>query len=178
MGETQADGILSGAADKLWAQNDVYWHAGDYPRIIALDRIIVQVEPQFIECYTTAAWLMWSDGADADAEAFYKQCIHNNPGTSLAYYDYGFFLFNHQHRYADAQQVFARSAALSDAGVLDYRMLAHSYEKLGQYDKAVGVWRRIKARWPHGAPHDTTQGVVDTNNLSKDLLLLKGAPAR
>lgn len=178
VGETQVDGVLSGVADKLWAQNDVYWHTGDYPRIIALDKIIVQADPHFIECYTTGAWLMWSDGANAEAEAFYKQCVRDNPSTSLAYYDYGFFLYNHLHRYADARQVFARSAALSDAGVLDYRMLAHSYEKLKQYDKAVGVWRRIKARWPQGAPQDGTHGAVDTNNLNKDLLLLKGTPAR
>ncbi len=178
VGETQVDGILSGVVDKLWAQNDAYWHTGDYPRIIALDKIIVQADPQFIECYTTGAWLMWSDGANADAEAFYKQCIRDNPGTSLAYYDYGFFLYNHLRRYADARRVFARSAAQPDAGVLDYRMLAHSSEKLGQYDKAVGVWRRIKARWPQGAPGDTTRGAVDTNNLNKDLHLLKGAPAR
>ena len=178
LGVIQADGILSGVVDKLWAQNDVYWHDGDYPRIIAQDKIIVQADPQFIECYNTGAWLMWSDGANADAEAFYQQCIRDNPGTSAAYYDYGEFLYNHLHRYAQARQVFARSAALPDAGVLDWRMLAHSYEKLGQYDKAVVVWRRIKARWPQGAPRDNTHGAVDTNNLNKDLRLLGSAPAR
>ncbi len=178
VGETQADGILSGVVDKLWAKNDDYWHAGDYPRIIALDKIIVQADPQFIECYTTGAWLLWSDGLDGDAEAFYKQCIRNNPGTATAYYDYGFFLFNHLRRYADARQVFARSVALPDADALDYRMLAHSYEKLGQYDKAVGVWRSIKTRWPQGMPHDSTHGAVDTNNLNKDLRLREAAPAR
>jgi len=57
-------------------------------------------------------------------------------------------------------------------------MLAHSYEKLGQYDKAVGVWRRIKARWPQGAPRDSTRGAVDTNNLNKDLRLMGSMPAR
>ncbi len=175
--QTQVDGILSGVVDKLWAQNDVYWHRGDYPRIIALDKIIVQADPHFIECYTTGAWLMWSDGQNADAEAFYKQCIRDNPGTSLAYYDYGFFLYNHLHRYADASHVFARSSALPDAGVLDLRMLAHSYEKVGQYGRAVGVWRRIKARWPHGAPLDSTLGAVDTRNLNKDIERLKGVPA-
>lgn len=178
VGETQADGILAGVADKLWAQNDVYWHQGDYPRIIAQDRIIVQADPHFIECYTTGAWLMWSDGQDRDAEGFYKQCIGSNPGQSAAYFDYGFFLYSHLHRYADAQRVFARSAALPDAGVLDMRMLAHAYEKLGQYDNAVTVWRRIKARWPQGAPQDGTHGAVDTNNLNKDLRHLGAAPTR
>jgi len=178
VGETQVDGILSGVVDKLWAQNDVYWHGGDYPRIIAQDKIIVQADPHFLECYNTGAWLMWSDGANGDAEAFYKQCIKNNPGTSAAYYDYGEFLYNHLHRYGDARHVFARVVTFPDADVLDYRMLAHSYEKLGQYDKAVAVWRRIKARWPQGAPRDTTHGAVDTNNLNKDLRLMGAAPAR
>lgn len=173
-GVVQADGIVDGVVDKMWAHNDTYWHDGDYPRIIAQDKVIVQADPHFIECYTTGAWLMWSDGRNADAEAFYKDCVHHNPGTSKAYYDYGFFLFNHLHRYADARLVFARSAALPDAGVLDWRMLAHSYERLHQYGKAVGVWRQIKARWPNGAPNDQTHGAVDTNNLLKNLRLLNG----
>lgn len=159
-------------ADRLWAQNDVYWHQGDYPRIIAQDRIIVQADPQFIECYTTGAWLLWSSGRDGEAEAFYKQCVANNPDQSAAYFDYGFFLYNHLHRYDDARRVYARSTRLPDAGVLDLRMLAHAYEKLGRYDRAVGVWRGIKARWPQGAPQDNTHGAVDTNNLNKDLRFL------
>lgn len=168
----QVDGILSGVVDALWAQNDQYFHEGDYPRIIALDRIIVQADPHFIDCYTTGALLMWSDGLDADAEAFYRQCIQNNPRTSAAYYDYGVFLYHHLRRYDAARRVFQTSAALPDAGVIDWRMLAHSYEKLGQYDRAVTEWRRIKARWPNGAPGDGTHGAVDTNNLNKNLAKL------
>ena len=172
----QVDGILSGVVDALWAQNDHYFHEGDYPRIIGLDRIIVQADPHFIDCYTTGAWLMWSDGLDADADAFYRQCVQNNPRTSAAYYDYGAFLFHHLRRYDDARRVFQASAALPDAGVIDWRMLAHSYEKLGQYDRAALVWRRIKARWPNGAPGDETHGAVDTNNLNKNLTKLAPSP--
>ncbi len=172
----QVDGIVSAAVDSLWVQTDVYWHQGDYPRIIALDRIITQADPHFMESFNTGAWLMWSSGLDADAEAFYQQSVRNNPRTSAAYYDYGLFLFNHRHDYPGAIRVFTQDVAKADPGVLDWRMLAHSYEKAGRWDRAVAVWRRIKARWPHGAPGDSARGAVDDLNLRRALARQAAAP--
>lgn len=165
----QVDGIVSAAVDGLWAQTDEYWHHGDYPRIIALDRVITQADPHFLESFNTGAWLMWSSGLDADAEAFYQQAVQNNPHTSAAYYDYGLFLFNHRHDYPGAIRVFTQDAARANPGVLDWRMLAHAYEKAGRWDRAVTVWRRIKARWPHGAPGDASHGAVDDQNMRRAL---------
>lgn len=165
----QADGIVSAAVDGLWAQTDAYWHKGDYPRIIALDRIITQADPNFVESFNAGAWLMWSSGLDADAEAFYQQAVQYNPDNSAAYYDYGLFLFNHRHDYPGAVRVFTQDVARANPGVLDRRMLAHSYEKAGQWDLAAAVWRRIKARWPHGAPGDPSHGDVDDRNLRRAL---------
>ncbi|MDQ2688482.1 MAG: hypothetical protein M3Y28_11525 [Armatimonadota bacterium] len=172
----QADGIVSAAVDDLWAQTDAYWHVGDYPRIIALDRIITQADPHFVESFNTGAWLMWSSGLDSDAEAFYQQAVQNNPHTPAAYYDYGQFLFNHKHDYHGAIRVFTQDVARAQPGVLDWRMLAHSYEKAERWDRAVAVWRRIKARWPHGAPGDPSHGGVDDRNLQRALSHLKAAP--
>lgn len=170
----QVDGIIDAAVDKLWAQNDEYWHQGDYPRIIALDRIITQADPHFIDCYNTGAWLMWSSGLDSDAQAFYEQAVANNPHVSAAYYDYGMFLLNHRKDFAGAIRVYGQDTQHADAGILDWRMLAHSYEKAGDWKRAVQTWRQIKTRWPHGVAHDSTSAAVDDNNLQRALAHLNG----
>ena len=123
----QVDGIVSAVVDRLWAQNDDYWHHGDYPRIIALDRIITQADPHFVDCYNTGAWLMWSSGRDADAQAFYALGVANNPRELAAYYDYGMFLLNHRKDYPAAIRVYRQDTLRANAGLLDWRMLAHSY---------------------------------------------------
>jgi pentatricopeptide repeat protein len=163
--EIQADGILSSVVDHLWSQTDDYFHDGDFPRIVALMRIIVSIDPHFVDAFNTGAWIMWSMGDDNDATAFYQQDVQSNPLDSDAYYDYGFFLYNHLHNFPGAVAVFTADIANADAGILDYRMLAHSYEKEGRWDRALEVWRRIKARWPHGAPTDPSKGAIDDRNM-------------
>ena len=173
----QVDGIVGAVVDRLWAKNDEYWHRGDYPRIIALDRIITQADPHFVECYNTGAWLMWSSGRDADAQAFYAQAVAHNPHDPAAYYDYGMFLFNHRKDYPAAVRVYRRDTQRANGGLLDWRMLAHSYEKAGDWARAVQTWRQIKARWPHGTDRDPASAAVDARNLQRALAHLNGPAA-
>lgn len=174
----QVDGIVSAVVTQLWNHNDVYWHQGDYPRIIAMDRIITQADPHFIDCYNTGAWLMWSDGHNSDAEAFYQQAVANNPHASAAYYDYGMFLYNHLKQYDKAVRLYTRDTQHADAGILDWRMLAHSYERAGKWQDAVNTWREIQKRWPHGVSSDPSSADVDSNNLKRAMAHLHGvAPA-
>ena len=79
------------------------------------------------------------------------------------------FLYNHRHDYGAAIRVYTRDVSRADGGTLDWRMLAHAYEKAGHWDHAVVIWRKVKARWPHGAPGDGTLGAVDDRNLSRAL---------
>ena len=67
---TQVDGITSRIVDNLWEESDHYWHEGDYNRIIALVRVCVEVDPSFVEAYSSGAWLMWSQGDTRAADTF------------------------------------------------------------------------------------------------------------
>ncbi len=146
----QVDGITQRVADHLWNQADEEWHQGDYPRIIALDRIIAEADPHFLESYAVGGWLLESLGQHGDAEAFYQQGIRANPRASYAYYNLGFFYFNTRHDYAHAANVFRGDVAQRDADLNDWKMLAHSYEHLGDWNRAVQTWRAMKSRWPNG----------------------------
>ncbi len=147
--QIQADGIVSGVVDTLWNQTDHYWHEGDYPRIVALDRIITEADPQFLEAYSNGGWLMDSLGRTADAEAYYTLGTKNNPSAEYAYWNLGFFYFSTPHDYPAAARAFERAARLPGADVRDWKMLAHSYEKSGQWETALDTYRQAAARYPH-----------------------------
>ena len=152
--QVQANGIVAGVVDKLWTQTDVYWHRGDYPRIIALDRIITQADPQFLEAYATGGWLMDSLGRTQDAQAYYTLGTRNNPRAEYAFWNLGFFYFNTAHDYPAAAQAFRSAVQQRDADLNDWKMLAHSYEKAGKWDEAVSTWQQTRARYPHGMSVD------------------------
>ena len=175
----QVAGIIDAATDKLWAQNDAYWHQGDYPRIIALDRIITQADPHFIECYNTGAWLMWSSGRDADAQAFYAEAVANNPHDSTAYYDYGMFPAESPQRLSGGDPGVPAGYPAGQrrpSGLADARPFLREGPETGGRRCRPG--KQIKARWPHGTAHDRTSADVDDNNLHRALAHLNGtAPA-
>ena len=152
--QRQAGGIVSGVVDRLWSQTDTYWHAGDYPRIIALDRIITEADPQFLEAYSNGGWLMDSLGRTKDAQAYYTLGAHNNPHAEYAYWNLGFFYFNTPHDYPAAARAFRLAVQQPNADLNDWKMLAHSYEKARQWDLAVSTWEQIRARYPHGSSVD------------------------
>lgn len=147
---SQVDGITNLIVDRLWDQADEEWHQGDYPRIIALDRIIAEADPHFLEPYAVGGWLLESLGRLDEAEAFYQQGIRRNPKAAYAYYNLGFFYFNTRHDYRAAIKTFRRDVAQKDADLNDWKMLAHSYEHVGDWTQAVATWETIQARWPDG----------------------------
>lgn len=150
----QADGVCALVVDRLWRQTDEYWHGGDYPRIVALDRVITQADPQFLEAYSTGGWLMDSLGRAGDAEAFYKQGVAHNPHAAYAYWNLGFFYFNTAKNYPEAARVFEMDTRQPDADLNDWKMRGHAEEKAGEWDRAVATWQTVKAKWPGGLSVD------------------------
>lgn len=152
--QRQASGIVSGVVDRLWNQTDAYWHDGDYPRIVALDRIVTEADPQFLEAYSNGGWLMDSLGRTQDAQAYYTLGTQNNPHAEYAYWNLGFFYFSTAHDYPAAARAFRQAVRLPDADLKDWKMLAHSYEKAQNWDLAVSTWEQTRARYPHGLSVD------------------------
>ena len=150
----QVDGIVAGVVDRLWNQGDQYWHAGDYPRIIALDRLVTQADPQFLEAYATGGWLMDSLGRTDDAQAFYALGVRNNPRSAYASWNLGMFYFTTRHDYPAAALALKHDTEQAGADLNDWKMLAHAQEHAGQWDKAVATWHEVKRRWPDGMSVD------------------------
>jgi len=166
--QDQVDGIIGASVDELWVKTDYYWHRGDYPRIIALDRLIVEADPTFMEPYSVGGWLMESDGDLAGAEAFYRLGVANNQDSSYMYYNLGVFYFNTVKKYAEAVNTLQQGAKKKDADINDWRMLAHAYEKNHQLNEALDTWKTIKHKWPDGSAVDhnlaRVERLIETTN--------------
>jgi tetratricopeptide (TPR) repeat protein len=158
--DTQIDGITSAVVDGLWQRTDYWWHRGDYPRIIALDRLITEADPNFLEPYSNGGWLMESLGNNSDAEKYYRLGAERNPKKSYLWFSLGMFYYVTLKAYPKAIDSFHRAATAPDGGQKSWRMLAHSYERNNQMPEAIKIWQKLHAKYP-------TDGVI-MHNLVED----------
>jgi len=148
---TQADGITNRVVDKVWEQTDEYWHHGDYNRIVALIRFIVEADPTFYEAYGNGAWLLWSMGDTKNADEFLEYGIARAPQKWVLQYEMGFHLYNTK-RYAAALPYLEKALKYpKGAGWPPWHTLAHCYDRLGQTKKSLQTWEYIVRTYPNDA---------------------------
>jgi len=135
----QVDAILDNVVDRLWDRADWYWHEGRYEERVAIDRLIIRMEPRFIEPYGTAGWLLESLGRDQEALDLYRQAVAAAPNRWETHQDLGMYYYQHKE-YAAAAEEFQRGTQQTAAPVYVWKMLAHAYERSGALEKAVAAW--------------------------------------
>jgi tetratricopeptide (TPR) repeat protein len=135
----QVDAIVDNVVDRLWDRADWYWHEGRYEERVAVDRLIIRMDPHFIEPYGTAGWLLESLGRDQEALALYRQAVAAVPGRWETHQDLGMYYYQHKD-YASAIMEFQQATQQPGAPEYTLKMLAHAYERSGALDQAVSVW--------------------------------------
>jgi len=132
--------------DMLWLNTEGHWHEGRWGECIRLCRQIVQLDPQFVEAYTSAAWLLWSTDRDEDAIELYRAGIAANPDSYQAYHEFGMY-FWHEQKWEQAAEQFRKSVANGAPQALQ-RMLPNALERAGRIDEAIAEWRELLRRFP------------------------------
>jgi tetratricopeptide (TPR) repeat protein len=135
----QVEEILDDVVDRLWDRADWYWHEGRYEERVAIDRLIIRMEPGFIEPYGTAGWLLESLGRDQDALAMYRQGVATVPERWETHHDLAMFYYQHK-QYPEAAAEFRLAAEKPNAPGYVWKMLAHAYEHAGDLQRAVAAW--------------------------------------
>jgi tetratricopeptide (TPR) repeat protein len=143
----QADGITNRVVDALWVESDRFWHDGDYYRVVALNRVIVEADPGFVDAYQNAAYLLWSLGDAPGADAFLRLGVARNPARYELYTEMGQHLFR-TRRFRDALPYLKKGAAYKNAPAPAWATLAHCYERVGRLDEAIATWRQVVKRFP------------------------------
>ncbi len=144
----QVDGITNATLEKLWVTTDVYWHEGDYTRIVDLCRIIVEADPSDDEACSAGAYLLWSMGDTKSADWLLTYGAGRAPANKgKFYYELGRHLYTTK-RYKDALPYLKKAAAAGGVPLASYTSLAHCYEKTGDLKASIKAWEDTGKRFP------------------------------
>lgn len=136
---TQVQGVLDEVVDRLWTRADWYWHEGRYEERVAVDRLILTMQPRFVEAYGTAGWLLESLGREAEALALYRQGVAVAPERWDTHHDLAMYYYQHKD-YASAAEAFRNATQQSGAPPYVWKMRAHALERSGKLAEAVAAW--------------------------------------
>jgi tetratricopeptide (TPR) repeat protein len=135
----QVQGVLDEVVDRLWTRADWYWHEGRYEERVAVDRMILTMQPRFVEAYGTAGWLLESLGRDNEALSLYRQAVAVAPERWDTHHDLAMYYYQHKE-YAAAAAAFRGATQQSGAPPYVWKMLAHALERGGKLAEAVTAW--------------------------------------
>jgi tetratricopeptide (TPR) repeat protein len=135
----QVDAILDDVVDRLWSRGDWYWHEGRYEERVAVDRLIIRMQPRFAEAYGTAGWLLESLGRPEEALAMYRQAVAAVPDRWETHHDLGMFHYQRKE-YVPAAESFRRATQQRGTPGYVWKMQAHALERSGDLAGAVAAW--------------------------------------
>lgn len=148
--EELVDAVLGDSLEGIYEKADDHFHHGEYNHCINLNRIIVQGDPQNLDCYANAAYLLWSTDRTEEATTFLKQGEDANPNSYYMHDEVGRHILNHSKNPKEALH-YLLLAVKYDCPFYTWNSLATCYEKLGQWDKAVEAWTAASKYLKNGA---------------------------
>jgi tetratricopeptide (TPR) repeat protein len=136
-----ADAILTESLDQLWSQADTHFDKGEYNHSVNLYRIVVQGDPRDVEAFSDGAYLLWSTGQNDAATAFLKQGLAANSDSYYMYDELGAYYYMRIKDYPKAISYYEQAIKYT-CPFFTWTNLAHSYERVDQWDKAVQTWEK------------------------------------
>lgn len=142
--------IWDAAHNRFVDQFDYWFEDGDYPRCIQLLRVLHDLEPDNYETATNLGWLLESIEEPDAALAVYVRFRKDNPADADAPWPEANFYFKRKI-YAKVVPLLESSLALKPHPN-SYRLLAHSYERMGLLADSKRVWTRYLGVDPTDEP--------------------------
>ena len=146
------------AADLLWLRCDMYFHMGQWYKILPIYRTITFLQPHFIQAWSVAGWHMayniYHEAKQEDKKmwldaglSFLKEGIINNPDRYELYFETGWTYFHKAENYEEAVKYFRRAIRFPHPDYID-RMIAHALLKKGDVRGSYEEWKRIVSLHP------------------------------
>ena len=92
------------------------------------------------------AWLQWGDGQDSRAIQTMNRCIADNPNSSEAFSELGYY-YTRSKRWTLAEWPLKRAVELG-GGMQIRKSYAHCLEKLGKIEEAKEIWTQLRKEFP------------------------------
>jgi tetratricopeptide (TPR) repeat protein len=148
-------------SDYFMRMSDEAFHAGDYDRAVLLHKARVAIDPEAVDSFGIAAWLLWSQGKGGEAVAFIDRGLELNPNDWNMWDEAGQH-FDLQKKFDRSAQSYKRAVELVPAdepSQMLRRRYAHAAEKSGDLATSANVWRALVKDYPDQA--------VNKNNLMR-----------
>lgn len=142
--------IWNAAHNRFVDQLDYWFEDGDYPRCIQLLRVLSDLEPENYHLATDLGYLLESIEEHDAALAVYVKFRNDNPTYPDATFPEANFYFKRKI-YAKVPSLLEPSLALRPHGN-SFRLLGHSYERMGLLMDAKRVWTAYLAVNPTDEP--------------------------
>jgi Flp pilus assembly protein TadD len=136
-------GVMSLIVDRVWEHGDHYWHDGRYTDRIATDKLVIRMEPTFLEAYGTTAFLLENTGKEEQALAMYRRATQVAPQDWNAWKELGWFYWTRK-RVPEAIRIYEIAVTKKGAPTTVWKTLAHCYEANGQLKKALATWEKVR----------------------------------
>jgi len=156
--------VIAGA---LWIRADDFFDNDHFEAIIPIVRLVTWLEPHNVDVYSTGAWHLDYNFVDENqmsdkrfipaSIALMKEGIANNPDTWELYFELAWTHYNKKlNDYRTGLKYMLMAAQhqgldpntgkpIPRPAYVD-RMIAHQYEKVGEFDKAIDYWKLARAR--------------------------------
>lgn len=148
--QPRQDLIWDVAHNRFVDQLDYWFEDGDFPRCVQLLKVMSDLNPTDYEIATDLGWMLENIEMPDEALAVYVRFRKQNPKDADASFPEANFYYK-QKLYAKVPALLEPTLAMKPHGN-SYRILAHSYEKMGQLADSKRVW----AAYVRSNPSDET----------------------
>lgn len=142
-----AEDRIEQAVNRLIKKADEFWHAGDYEAAGSQYYVITDLDPEYVEGWTTYGWLLWAGLKRHDAAMrVFKRGLEHHPDTWELYFEIA-YLEQHLGHFLQAAQWYAKATQYNPPRYV-WHARAHALEYAGLADKSKALWKTIIARFP------------------------------
>lgn len=144
--QQQLDAIWAAANSRMEQQIDVWFDDGQFPMCVQLLRMEYELFPHDYEIATNLGWMFENIEQWNDAVSVYERYLRenrSNPDAALPLAQYWFL----KRQYVKVPPVL-EGFIKPNSHPNNYRILAHSYERLGRLKDSVAMWEKYIALAP------------------------------
>lgn len=148
--DPRSDLIWDSAHNRFVDQLDYWWDDGDFPRCVQLLRMMAELTPDDYEIATDLGWMLENVEQMDAALAVYVKFRKDNPDVGDAPFPEANFYYK-QRLFAKVPPLLERTLVLKPHPN-SWRILAHSYEKMGMLSDSRRVWTTYLRQYPNDEP--------------------------
>lgn len=162
------EAIKTALINRISIQNDFWYDEGDFPRVVELLRYAYELNPSDYEIATNLGWMLENLEMYGEALAVYQRFRKENPNDPDAPFPEANFYF-FRKAYNKIPPLLEKTLD-KNPHPNSFRILAHSYDRMGMVKDCVRVWTLYVKLHPEDA-----RGKENLKN-AQEKLLKSGKP--